>query len=177
MQTMAQGNSWLDPRVVVGPSRIHGLGLHARAPIAAGEVVIRWRGEILPVTELVRLKDRPRYDCATLSESTIMVFAANDPVIHGNHSCDPNLWMEGAVSESARRDIAAGEELTVDYALHSDDPSWTMECHCDASLCRGVITGVDWKDPELQARYLDHFAPHLAARFALLGERPLTPPG
>src|SRR5579859_3837756 len=104
---MADHFSWLDPRIVVAPSAIHGLGLHAREPIAAGETVIRWRGEELPVSALASLKLGPRYDCATLSESTIMVFSSDDPVIRGNHSCDPNLWMDGSVAESARRDIAA----------------------------------------------------------------------
>jgi len=163
---MAEHFSWLDPRIVVGPSPIHGLGLRAREPIAAGETVIRWRGEELPVSELARLKLRPRYDCATLSETTIMVFSSEDPVIRGNHSCDPNLWMEDSVTESARRDISAGEELTVDYGLHSDDPTWRMECACSSPQCRGIITGSDWKRHELQQRYAGHFSPHLTVRFA-----------
>lgn len=168
---MAERVSWLDPRIIVGPSAIHGLGLHAREPIVAGEVIIRWRGEILPVSELERLKERPRYDCATFSDSTIMVFSSNDPLIRGNHSCDPNLWMDDTVTESARRDIAAGEELTVDYALHSDDPSWQMKCVCGSALCRSIITGSDWKRPALQELYAGHFSPHLTARFANLAQR------
>lgn len=165
---MAERISWLDPRITVAPSAIDGLGLYAQQPIAAGEVVIRWRGEIVPVSELERLKKRPRYDCATLTESTVLVFRSDDPVIRGNHSCDPNLWMENAVTESARRDVRAGEELTVDYALHSDDPSWHMECRCGSVLCRGLITGSDWKRRDLQKRYAGHFSPHLTARFARL---------
>jgi uncharacterized protein len=163
---MAERVSWLDPRIVVGPSAIHGLGLQAREPIAAGETAIRWRGEELPISALARLKVRPRYDCAALSESTIMVFSSHDPVIRGNHSCNPNLWMEGSVAESARRDIAAGEELTVDYALHSDDPAWRMECVCESPLWRGIITGSDWKRHDLQQRYAGRFSPHLTVRLA-----------
>jgi SET domain-containing protein len=166
--SMADHISWLDPRITVGPSAIHGMGLFARAPIAAGDVVIRWRGETLPVSDLDRLKELQRYDCAAISESAIIVFRPDDPVIRGNHSCDPNLWMEDAVSESARHDIAPGEELTVDYALHSDDPSWQMACACGSALCRRVITGGDWRRPDLQKRYAGHFSPHLTARFASL---------
>jgi hypothetical protein len=168
--SMAQRFSWLDPRITVSPSAIHGLGLHAREPIAAGEVVIRWHGEILPVSELERLKERPRYDCATLSGSTIIVFSSSDQVIHGNHTCDPNLWMDDEVTESARRDIAAGEELTVDYALHSDDPNWQMKCDCGSALCRSIITGSDWTQQNLQGLYSGHFSPHLVARFASLAQ-------
>jgi SET domain-containing protein len=34
-----------------------------------------------------------------------------------NHSCEPNLGMGGNVLLVAMREIAAGEELTIDYAL------------------------------------------------------------
>lgn len=32
-----------------------------------------------------------------------------------NHSCDPNTWLHG-LDLTARRGIAKGEELTIDYA-------------------------------------------------------------
>jgi SET domain-containing protein len=44
-------------------------------------------------------------------------------VRYGNHSCDPNLWHADVVTITARRDIAAGEELTIDYATH---PGWQI---------------------------------------------------
>lgn len=157
--------SWLDPRIEVRESPIHGLGFFATAPIGAGEVIVRWGGEVLPIAELDMLKTRERYDCAALSADTIIVFADCDPVIHGNHSCDPNLWMEGATTQSARRDIEPGEEITMDYAVLSDDPSWIMPCCCGSSLCRREIRGDDWKRPELQRRYRGHFAPYLGERF------------
>lgn len=60
-----------------------------------------------------------------------------------NHSCDPNCEsdvVDGRVFYTALRDIAPGEELTVDYALEvdegDDDP---YECHCGASNCRGTM--------------------------------------
>lgn len=104
-----------------------------------------------------------------------MIFRPDDPVIYGNHSCDPNLWMEHAVTVSACRDIAASEELTVDYGLHSDDPTWEMICHCTARLCRKLITGTDWRLSELQERYNHHFSPYLRAKFERLGTGPSTP--
>jgi len=157
--------SWLDPRIEVGDSAIHGKGLVARESVRAGEVVIRWGGEMLPLAALDDLKTRERYDCAALSEDTIIVFAAEDPVIYGNHSCDPNLWMESETAISVRRDIAAGEELTIDYAVLSDDPTWSMGCACGSPLCRGVVRGDDWARPELQERYRGHFAPYLTRRY------------
>jgi hypothetical protein len=150
----------------VRPSPIHGLGLFAREPIPAGALVAQWGGEILPLAELESLKTRPRYDCAALSDDMIIVFREDDPIIHGNHSCDPALWMANDVTLTARRDVAAGEEITVDYALHSDDPAWEMACACGSPQCRHIIRGDDWKRPELQERYEGHFVPYLNRRIA-----------
>jgi hypothetical protein len=72
--------------------------------------------------------------------------------------------MLDARTVGARRDIAAGEELTVDYALFSVVPEWRMDCHCGSSRCRGVVTGNDWRLLELQQRYAGHFSPFINAR-------------
>ncbi|WP_432987337.1 SET domain-containing protein-lysine N-methyltransferase [Dactylosporangium sp. CA-233914] len=44
----------------------------------------------------------------------------------GNHGCDPSLWWSGPYTLVARRDIAAGEELTNDYATSTADPGFRM---------------------------------------------------
>jgi hypothetical protein len=73
-----------------------------------------------------------------------------------NHSCDPNTWFAGA-SLVTRRAVAAGEELTYDYATGSHDIM--LMCHCDTYRCRQVIEGSDWQIPQLQQRYAGHWAP------------------
>ncbi len=83
------------------------------------------------------------------------------PGIYGNHSCDPNLWMQDAVTISTRRQIATGEELTIDYALFTANPGWSMPCRCRSRRCRGVVTGDDWRRSDLQVRYRGHFAPFI----------------
>ena len=75
-----------------------------------------------------------------------------------NHSCDPNVGMGGDVVLVSMRDIAAGEELTIDYALFLGDPGFAMECQCGAAACRGVVTGTDWMRPEVQRRYRGWFS-------------------
>ena len=87
-----------------------------------------------------------------------------------NHSCDSNMWMKDEVTLIARRDIAAGEEVTMDYAMHFADPNWTMRntCSCGSPLCRGTITGRDWMLKELQERYRDHFSPLINRRITKL---------
>ncbi len=73
-------------------------------------------------------------------------------MIHMNHSCDPNVGIQGQIVFVALRDIASDEELTIDYAM-TDDEDYEMECNCGAPGCRRTITGRDWMKKELQQRY------------------------
>ncbi|MGI8436653.1 MAG: SET domain-containing protein-lysine N-methyltransferase [Chthoniobacterales bacterium] len=42
-------------------------------------------------------------------------------MIFSNHSCEPNLGVQGQITFVAMRDIAAGEELTHDWAMTDND--------------------------------------------------------
>jgi hypothetical protein len=57
-----------------------------------------------------------------------------------NHSCAPNTGYVG-LDVVAARDIAEGEELTLDYAEVLDETAETFECRCGTPACRGVIRG------------------------------------
>ena len=74
-----------------------------------------------------------------------------------------------AVTLVARRPIAAGEEVTVDYATHTADLPWSMTCSCGSPHCRRVVTHDDWRRPDVQARYAGHFSPFLNRRIAAGG--------
>ena len=43
-------------------------------------------------------------------------------MMHLNHSCEPNLGLQGQVVYVSLRDIEADEELTFDYAMNDDEP-------------------------------------------------------
>jgi len=66
-----------------------------------------------------------------------------------------------AYTLAARRPIAAGEEVTSDYATSTGVGDFAIACSSGSSLCRGVITGEDGRRPELQARHGDHWIPAL----------------
>lgn len=57
-----------------------------------------------------------------------------------NHSCRPNCVSAAAGLEIAIVDIAAGEQITNDYAELGMLPGETMGCGCGAPGCRGVVT-------------------------------------
>ena len=78
-------------------------------------------------------------------------------MMHLNHSCEPNLGVQGQVVFVALRDIEKNEELTFDYAMTDDEP-YEMECRCRAPGCRKVITGQDWMRIEAQAKYDGYFS-------------------
>jgi uncharacterized protein len=82
-----------------------------------------------------------------------------------NHSCEPNVGFAGNIVLVAMRDVAAGEELTTDYALF-DDADDPMACNCGTPSCRGTISGRDWQLPELQRKYGSYFSTYLYRRFA-----------
>jgi SET domain-containing protein len=78
-----------------------GLGLYAVAPIPQRKLVIEYSGERIP-TKRAQEIDRQRANLAR----------------YVNHSCDPNTEAEsnrGRLMFRAIRDIAAGEEITLDY--------------------------------------------------------------
>ena len=76
-----------------------------------------------------------------------------------NHSCDPTLaWAPDADALVAFRDVELGEELTVDYATWSTDPGLLVRCHCETYRCRQLVTGDDWRIPQVQQRYAGHLA-------------------
>src|SRR5664280_2496511 len=58
------------------------------------------------------------------------------------------------------RTIDPGEELLIDYAMGKATPD-EWDCTCGSPLCRGVITGDDWKIKELQRRYKGYFTPYV----------------
>lgn len=78
-----------------------------------------------------------------------------------NHCCDGNCWYESDELLVASRDIKAGEEICYDYALTESHEEFALHCKCGKLSCRGLVTGNDWKLPELQQKYGNHFLPHI----------------
>jgi uncharacterized protein len=168
----AQASSWwLNRKLIVRRSPIAGLGLFAIAPVERGEECCRLAGELM-TDERFRMyaASRVRYSALAVDERLHLVQSDNDPTTKGNHSCDPNMWLAGTLTVVARRQIAAGDEGTIDYALLTVDPTWSMDCKCGSALCRGVVTGEDWRLPELRARYVGHWSPFIQRRIQTEGQ-------
>lgn len=178
MESLPGTDCWLSPLARVDRSPIHGDGLFAVAPLTAGTVVSRFGGRLVSDAEQHRLfADAARsgtyVDALSLAADLNLVLPPDAPQHAGNHSCDPNTWWVDPCTVLARRDVAPGEELTLDYATITDDPDFAMPCSCRAVSCRGRVTGRDWRLPTLQAEYGPHWVPILRERIA--ASRPPAP--
>ena len=155
--------SWITPKAVKGgPSAIDGRGVHAVEAIAGGEVVAVKGGHIVDGATVAGLPDALKDSAFPIAADLFLAALApgeyDGVLMRVNHSCAPNVGIGGNVLLVAMRDIAAGEELTIDYALFLADPGFTMACRCRTAACRGTVTGTDWIRPDLQARYRGWFS-------------------
>jgi len=62
-----------------------------------------------------------------------------------NHSCNPNLVYSGEDMIIAKREILAGEELTLDYGSFIVNVDQDFLCGCNSLKCRHQITKNDWQ--------------------------------
>jgi SET domain-containing protein len=137
----------LHPKIEVRDSRIEGKSLFAKEPFKKGEQFRVTSGEHSWVMMTDRefqkyIKTVPTYDAVYLGNGKHRVSTVSreeDPSNYGNHSCNPNIASVGD-EMIALRDIAAGEELTIDYAELSPK-TWSMKCNCGAMNCTGIVKG------------------------------------
>ncbi len=156
--------SWITPKASKGdPSAIEGRGVHAIAPIPKGEVVAVKGGHIVDAATVASLP--PAIKNSSFQIANDLYLAAlipdeyEDVMMLVNHACEPNLGMGGNVLLVSMRDIAPGEELTIEYALFlSGGPDVVLECHCGSATCRKVVRGTDWMQQRLQDRYQGWFS-------------------
>jgi uncharacterized protein len=168
-------NAWIDPRLEIRPSPLGGRGSYARQLIKESEIVTIWGAEVFTKEEVNVEKTQGRL-VVPIGEGLYLAYEIYDneaPDHFLNHSCDPNIWLVDEVTLVARRAVDLGEELTADYATWELQEVWVSpwSCNCRSHLCRGIITGRDWRLPELQDRYGNHFLPCIYEKINRLKSR------
>ncbi len=135
--------------VEVRPSPIEGLGIFALRDFRAGEVILV-RDESREVTEALPLRPElgeERRHCDDLAGGRVVLLG--EPERHLNHCCDPSAYVrfiDGRGHIVARRDIAAGDEVTNDYCINSFGEG-TWACECGSQRCRGLIRVNFFEEP------------------------------
>jgi hypothetical protein len=175
-QTMKEylPQTWNDPRIEIKKSPVSGNGMFAHRTIKKGETISIVGGMVLTDSDFEAFQSsHSAYNAVQIDEGLHLVERSEiTQSLDGsmNHSCDSNVWMDDEVTLVARRDIEAGEEIAVDYALFTTQSNWILDnpCHCGSPSCRHTITGNDWKLRDVQERYRDHFSPFINNRIKKL---------
>lgn len=149
-----------------------GYGLYATRDIARGEAIeVHEERPVQLVTRrhIERNWDAERRRCIgeyayPISDEVWAMWSDNpDEWKPINHSCDPNAWFDG-LNLAARRPIARGAQITLDYATFVTDGLESFTCRCAAADCRGTIGGDDHLLPFIDERYGEHISDHVRRR-------------
>lgn len=159
-----ESDSYLTPKAEPRRKPNGQMGIFAREPIARDEIVAVWGGEILTRAELEQLPERYQQYTMQVEEDFFLGGLGEDATNYFNHSCDPNVGLEGQMVLRALRNIAPEQEICFDYATCDGSAYDEFECHCGAPSCRKRVTGNDWRIPELWEKYRGYFLPYLQRR-------------
>lgn len=132
----------LAPGIEVKASPIDGYGCYAARRFRRGERIAEYVGERISRREI----KRRLWGAQRIHICAIDTYWAIDGSVGGNgtqyinHSCQPNGDLKirnNRIFFYATREIAPGEEITLDYisSWHDDE----TKCSCGAPTCRGTI--------------------------------------
>lgn len=153
-----------------------GFGSFAVTPIPMGTIIATFGGTIVNRVnfETFPLEQRSRSIQIDVNQFVVGP-ELREPGDSINHSCLPNCGMRNATQLITMGPIAVGEELTYDYAMSDTSDYDEFECACGSDRCRRLITGDDWKLPELHSRYENMFSPYVQRKIdAARAARPLS---
>lgn len=164
--------NWLSSKAEARPAGEKGWGAFAVEAIASGETVAAFGGWVM-TTEALQSLSHERQSRSIQVDADLYLVSGETPEPGDmlNHSCEPNCGLLGQLVLVAMRDIAPGEELSFDYAMCDASDYDEFRCLCEKPSCREIVTGSDWRSPELQAKYAGWFSPYLARRIAALPAR------
>ncbi len=154
---------WITPKAKSFNSRIQGWGVLAIKPISKGEPIMVSGGVIVPTSEIKEYRKLLGHVGFQVDDDFFLVPTSREELRKTgifNHSCNPNLGYESVIKLVAMRDIAAGEEIFLDYGFMESyfEP---FECKCGSKDCRKEITPNDWKNTKLQQKHKQYFSPYL----------------
>lgn len=153
--------SYTSSKTEIRKSEKQGFGFFAMEAIKKDEIVAIRSGHIVNHEEAIRLDKEVGDFSLQITQDHFLCPKTKDEIeqiaLYINHSCDPNVGMDGQMNYVTLRDVNAGEELCLDYAV-AMNTDYQLKCNCGSKNCRGLVTGYDWKNKELQNKYRGYFA-------------------
>lgn len=130
--------------LVAKKSKIRGVGCYTLVPLERRKKFADYAGEVLRGRRRInaRLSEQEEiFKIIWLTEDlAIDASVGGNETAFINHSCSPNSYMRILRGERvgffALRDIAAGEEITINYRDPDHPPA--DACRCGASNCRSL---------------------------------------
>jgi SET domain-containing protein len=155
---------WLNPKLHVKKTVNCGLGTYAKEDIQKGEKVLVLSGYVMRLQDEAKLPGTLSDNGLQISEDFSLCVSKEEElggINYFNHSCSPNVGINGQIFLVAMKKIKAGEEAVFDYAMtlcqSKNVEPYHMDCLCGKRNCRKVITDSDWEKPELQEKYDGYF--------------------
>jgi hypothetical protein len=149
-----------------------GSAVYALKSVKQHELLAVWGGQVVTLDQVLALpRDEQGHTIQIYEGLYLAPLDMEEPADCVNHSCNPNAGIHGQISLVAMREIAAGEEITFDYAMADSSSFDEFDCACGAPTCRGRVSGSDWMLPELWRRYDGYFSTYLQQRIELLRKK------
>lgn len=114
-------------KLVVLESSIHGYGVFSTEPLKRGQFISELRGSRVRYEPTIYGQSNRYGDWIGIGKNTWI-----DPIDefqYLNHSCNPTAGLRGShkLRLYALKDIAPGEEITIDYSTTEEDPDYCFE--------------------------------------------------
>ena len=114
-------------KLVVLESPIHGYGVFSTEPLRRGQFIAELRGSRVRYEPTIYGQSNRYGDWIGIGKNTWI-----DPIDefqYLNHSCNPTAGLKGTrkLRLYALRDVAPGEEITIDYSTTEEDPDYCFE--------------------------------------------------
>ena len=148
-------------QLAVLPSSIHGHGVFTRQPLKKGEYIAELRGSKVRYEPTIYGQSNRYGDWIGIGKDTWI-----DPIDefqYLNHSCNPSAGLKGSrkLRLYAMRDLAVGDEITIDYSTTEEDVDYCFEtAEPQSPYFRKYIGPVQSLPLEVYERYLPFIPKH-----------------
>jgi hypothetical protein len=146
---------------------IEGVGLFSREDLPENELVAIKGGRLVTERTVSTYSDvingSHHQVAPNLFLAGLNVEEVDATLIGYNHSCEPNIYVDGQIALRTMRPVVKGEELTVDYATIFSSDTQSFNCRCGSANCRHHIQpSLDSQNPVLLSKYDSHLADFIA---------------